>query len=133
MHPFVNYYKCTNCPQLVTESVVVISNDLMHDYHAVHEFQKAVVSHLQSKLAPINVIYHFSDCCANQYRSQGPFSDISYAIKDCNVPIQHNFSGEHNGKDAVQSNKKAVINMCCCCFIFCFCFCKMVLQSLISW
>ena len=31
VHPFVNFYKCTNCPQMLTESVVVIFNNLTHD------------------------------------------------------------------------------------------------------
>ena len=48
VHPFVTYYHCENdtCPEIVTESIVIVSNDLTHEQHAVHEFQKKVTSHL---------------------------------------------------------------------------------------
>ena len=111
IHPFVTYYKCQNssCTDTVTESVVVISNDLTHDHHAVHAFQKAVVHHRTTKRnLHIDKMYQFSDCCAVQYRSKGPFSDISYGVTDYKIPIQHNYSGERHGKGA-SDGESAVI------------------------
>ena len=49
IHPVCTYYKCSNCSQMVTESVVCISDDLKHDHHAVQVFTSVELLHLKKK------------------------------------------------------------------------------------
>ena len=46
IHPSVTYYPCA-CGKMMTESLVFISSDLKHDYHAVHYFTTKALSHLR--------------------------------------------------------------------------------------
>ena len=48
VHPIVCYYKCPHCRETVTESLVFISDDKLHDFNAVHAFVKEAVHHLRS-------------------------------------------------------------------------------------
>ena len=89
------------CNNLVQESCIMISNDLNHDHHLVHAFQKAVSCHLKkTRHLKINKMYRFSDGSSSQYKSRGPFSDISYAYEDYKYPILHNYFGTRHGKGA---------------------------------
>ena len=100
IHPFVTYYRCS-CNSVVTESIVVVSDNLTHDHNAVHAFQKEVMDHLMStRHLKLKKYIRFSDCCTNQYRSKGPFADISKAVEDFNIEFEHNFCGERHGKGA---------------------------------
>ena len=49
IHPISTYYACSSCDGLVNESLVFISNDLTHDYHAVKNFMTATMKHLGSQ------------------------------------------------------------------------------------
>ena len=49
IHPISTYYACSSCDVLVNESLVFISNDLTHDYHAVKNFMTATMKHLGSQ------------------------------------------------------------------------------------
>ncbi|KAJ8042545.1 hypothetical protein HOLleu_13627 [Holothuria leucospilota] len=89
VHPIVTYYRCPTCNDVNRESLVIISDDLLHDHHAVHEFQ-------------------FSDGCGTQYKSKGPISDISYALADFGLSYHHNYSGTRHGKGA-SDGESAVI------------------------
>ncbi|XP_072015461.1 uncharacterized protein [Amphiura filiformis] len=101
VHPIVCYYRCPsqNCNKPVTESLVFISDDLTHDYHSVHAFQEKACNHLASKRGlTLQKLYRYSDGCGQQYKSKGPFSDISYSIDDYGFPIEHFFAGSRHGK-----------------------------------
>ena len=77
VHPIVAYYKCTECLEPVTESCVMISNDLTHDYHLVNTFQETTTKHLRdTRGLALSTFYRFSDGCSSQYKSKGPISDI---------------------------------------------------------
>ncbi|PIK36573.1 hypothetical protein BSL78_26595 [Apostichopus japonicus] len=109
VHPIVNYYRCPQCDQLVTESCIMISNDLTHDYHLVNAFQQVVCQHLTlARKLPVTRLYRYSDGCSSQYKSKGPISDISYSIEDYGFPIQHNFSGTRHGKGASDGESAVV-------------------------
>ena len=101
LHPIGNYYNCTTCNKLIQESCIMISNDLIHDYHLVHSFQKTNTNHLKhTRNININTMYRFSDGCSSQYKSKGPISDISYAVEDFGHKISHNYYGTRHGKGA---------------------------------
>ena len=46
IHPCICYYKCVNCELFMTDSVVIISDDLTHDSKAVDKFTDEVVQFL---------------------------------------------------------------------------------------
>lgn len=95
------YYRCSRCPEIVTESIVAVSNDSTHDYHAVHKYQGVTNHHLlETRELHLAKIYRFSDDCGSRYRSKGPISDISYALSNFGVTYHHNYSGTRHGKGA---------------------------------
>ena len=101
LHPVITYYRCTTCEKTVQESLIFISNDLHHDHHLVNMFQKKVAQHLtQTRKLPLQTLHRYSDGCACQYKSKGPFSDVSYSTEDFAFKIQHHFYGTRHGKGA---------------------------------
>lgn len=101
VHPIVLYYTCSECQQHVSESCVMVSNDITHDYNLVNKFQSVVSTHLQTtRSLSIQTFYRFSDGCSAQYKSKGPISDISYGVEDYGYTIHHNYSGTRHGKGA---------------------------------
>ena len=75
---------------LVRDSCIIISEDCEHDYHAVNHFTKLVDERLEqvSKCKPEKKVV-FSDRCSAQYKSKGPFADVSLTT----VRIDRNFFG----------------------------------------
>lgn len=101
IHPTVAYYKHTNegYDQVVTESIIIISDDTTHDAHAVHAFTKAANEHLeQSRGLNIRKEIQMSDGCSSQYKSKTPFADISCSIIDNGFPTERHFYGSRHGK-----------------------------------
>ena len=93
MHPIVAYYRRSK--GVVRHSVVVFSDDNLHDYHAVEHYSNMVLTHLQSQISNrilVNVI--FSDGCSSQYKSAGPFADLSFKT----LKTSRNFYGSEHGK-----------------------------------
>lgn len=85
MHPVVTYYKSGN--SLVRDSSIVISDDHVHDFHAVRHFARIVDDHIAKKrgTSPEKKVI-FSDGCSAQYKSKGPFADLSLdAANICSV------------------------------------------------
>ena len=100
VHPIVNYYTCEeeDCSEVVTESVVVISDDLKHDHNAVHKFIAVNDSVIRKRNPNVEKYIQWSDGCASQYKSKGPFIDISCSVDDYGIPIERNFFGSRHGK-----------------------------------
>ena len=100
LHPTVAYYKCKLCPDTVVESLVFISNDLKHDHHAVHRFNQITVKHLQEERGlDLKKLIQWSDGCAAQYKSKGPFADLAASNLDFpGVELQRNYFGSRHGK-----------------------------------
>ncbi len=65
LHPVVLYYNCLNCLKTVRESIVLMSDDLTHDYHLIHAFQKNITLHLSQTTRGLQIatFYQFSDGC----------------------------------------------------------------------
>lgn len=95
LHPVVNYYRSPRSGDIVKHSVVIISDDKVHDYHAVEKFQQVVDAHLhrEAGLEPEEKII-WSDGCASQYKSKGPFADIALN----SAKINRNYFGSEHGK-----------------------------------
>ncbi|XP_052084922.1 uncharacterized protein LOC127722119 [Mytilus californianus] len=94
MHPIVTYYQSE--VGLVRDSAIIISEDCIHDYHAVRHFTAIVDRHIEGKTGNVptrKVI--FSDGCSSQYKSKGPFADLSL---ENSVEINRNFFGSEHGK-----------------------------------
>lgn len=101
VHPVVTYYLCPECENPVTESCVMISDDLNHDYNLVNRFQEIVADHLLStRRIRLRKFIRFSDGCSSQYKRKGPISDVSYGQEDFGITIHHNYSGTRHGKGA---------------------------------
>lgn len=97
VHPIVCYYPCKICEDVMQESLVFISPDKRHDYHAVHEFMGKAINHLQQKME-IRQIIRFSDGCGAQYKSKGPFLDVAMSEAEYGIKTHHNFFGSRHGK-----------------------------------
>lgn len=98
IHPIVGYYKCPDCTETVTESMIMITKDNVHDFNAVQQFTSFAVEHIKKKVPNINRIIRFSDGAACQYKSRGPFLDISYGKEDHQLGFQHEYFGSRHGK-----------------------------------
>ena len=55
------------------------------------------INHLEKK-TDFNRTVRFSDGCGSQYKSRGPFMDVSYGKQDYGVQFQHEFFGSRHGK-----------------------------------
>lgn len=99
VHPIVTYYRCDLCEKTVTESLVFISNDRHHDFDAVHKFTEVAINHLRNKRnITLENIVQWTDGCASQYKSKGPFADVSCAMDDFGCTFERNFFGSRHGK-----------------------------------
>ncbi|XP_072179230.1 uncharacterized protein [Diadema setosum] len=100
LHPIIAVYLCPKCGDPKTHSLVMISNDKTHDYHAVRTFTTIAIDHLKKTLGPeaITQVVRFSDGCGIQYKSKGPFLDLSYAKSDYGVEFRHEYYGSRHGK-----------------------------------
>lgn len=99
VHPIVAYYRCPVCPKTVTESLIFVSSDRRHDYHAVHHFTKQALVHLrETRGLVITHVNQWTDGCSAQYKSKGPFADIACALTDYDATLERNFFGSRHGK-----------------------------------
>ncbi len=79
IHPISTYFACSSCDGLVNESVVLISNDPTHDYHAVLEHWKKYGMSLVPREN-----YYLKDLFRNS-RSSRKYRAISNRF--CRMPI----------------------------------------------
>jgi hypothetical protein len=100
VHPVVTYYRCPElgCEEVVTESIVCLSDDTKHDADAVHAFNTTINEHLSKKIENIQHQVQFSDGCSAQYKSRCPFMDVSCGADDYGFTVERNFFGSRHGK-----------------------------------
>ena len=97
IHPIVNYYRKRDKPGIVKNSCIILSEDVNQDFHAVNFYKSLVDKHIESQLgAALEKMVVYSDGCSSQYKSKGPFADLSLA----DIPISRNFLGSEHGKSA---------------------------------
>ncbi|XP_033752596.1 uncharacterized protein LOC117336235 isoform X2 [Pecten maximus] len=101
IHPAVVYYQCPTCPgEVVEECCDIISDDLIHDAHAVNAFLHRIFQHLKTKRGlQVNKAFIMSDGCAAQYKSKIPFCDAANAITEFGFIVQRDFYGSRHGKN----------------------------------
>ena len=93
------YFRCPVCPAKTTESLILVSPDVKHDHHAVQHFTTVAMEHLRQKRGlTIDHFIQWTDGCAAQYKSKGPFADISNALSDLDSTLERNFFGSRHGK-----------------------------------
>ena len=95
VHPVVSYYHGKQ--DIVRDSTLFLSDDIKHDYHMVNHILKKADQHLKSRMGEKSVKQKiiFSDGCASQYKSKGPFADVSLNQK---CKISRNYYGSEHGK-----------------------------------
>ena len=102
IHLIVAYYNCEHpdkSTHVVQEALVFISEDLKHDSHAAHHFEKEAIKYLKEKRGiPLAHVVEYSDGCAAHYKSRGPIADISFARVDYGVQLERAFFGSRHGK-----------------------------------
>ena len=101
LHPIVCYYRCPDCETgVVCETLAFISDDKVHDYHAVQQFVSLAMQHLQHhRHLNVQRVIQWTDGCASQYKSKGPFSDISHSTTDLGcTQLERHFFGSRHGK-----------------------------------
>lgn len=100
LHPIVATYKCPDHgDHTVQEAVVIISNDLVHDGHAVQHFTELAIAHLQqNQKVQLQRLIEFTDGCSCQYKSKLPFADISFCQDDLGVRLERHYYGSRHGK-----------------------------------
>ena len=102
LHPFQCVY--SKGDEIVTQSVIIISNDLKHDANAVEHFNRVMLEHINTQ---INVNRHiqWSDGCSAQYKGKGSFGILQ---EETTVTERH-FFGTRHGKgpcDAIGATVK---------------------------
>lgn len=102
VHPIVAWYNCQECEKshVSQEALIFISDDLTHDWHAVNHFTVLASKYLKEKRLPhgIQQQIQFTDGCGAQYKSKGPFADLSFAKHDLGFLIERHYFGSRHGK-----------------------------------
>ena len=114
------YYSCADCTirHVVQEAVIIISEDLKHDGHAVQHFVNQTMLHLcNNRGETVKKVIEFTDGCAGQYKSKLPFSDISFSGEDMAAKTERHHFGSCHGKgpsDGVSGVVKSAVRRGCC-------------------
>ena len=97
IHPVVCYYRCS-CNEVVTHSVVVVSDDLQHDCYAVDSMIRRVHTFLKVRGLHFARSIEWSDGCSSQYKSKGPFFLLQQRGSEGQEIWKH-FFGSRHGKN----------------------------------
>lgn len=88
----------------VKEHWLIVSDDLKHDYHFVHNnITLLIIPELKKLGCNITVLHERTDGCASQYKSCHAFGDISRSEAEINVHVIRNFSASGHGKGEVDA------------------------------
>ena len=100
IHPVVATYHCPEegCHDIVTDSIVFISNDQKHCCHGVQHFNSLAINHLLERGVEIQKLIHFTDCAPTQYKNKTAFVDASFSLQDFGFPTEKHFFGSRHGK-----------------------------------
>lgn len=80
IHFVVAYTKCPHCNQGTTESLIFVTDDIKH---VVNNFVRGNIDHLHIvRGQQFEQIIQWSHRRSSQYRSKGPFADISASERD---------------------------------------------------
>ena len=99
----VSFFKCPKCDQQVHEASVFLSDDLVHDAHAVKHFEELYIKHLKNQNVEVDNHVVFSDGCATQFKSKIPFKYVETSKADRGYTMERNFFASHHGKNECDS------------------------------
>ena len=87
-------------PNILKESLVVLSDYLGHTASSVYAFTVQLISHLQQNPgpSPIRVIHRFTDNCAAQYKCKEAFQHISLIENVFRVKMVYHYTESGHGK-----------------------------------
>jgi len=94
IHNSVCFFLCPECNILDKDEIAIYSDDLKHDWAAVDLFTDKMLNHLENRGINIGRLIRFSDNCAGQYRSKGPF----WSVSTRKIPVIFNTFGANHGK-----------------------------------
>ena len=111
IHGTINFFRCTrsHCNEIVTLSLVHISDDMKHDSFLARAAQNMTFQYLVNAGVPLDLILQFCDNCSCQYKSRRPFAELAR----CALAIIRVFFGEKHGKshaDALFGRLKAFMS-----------------------
>ena len=86
LHPTVCYFKGAD-DQLVRHVHMFFSDDISHDYHAVHQFTLKSIELLKSEVGGISEVIAWSDGAASQYKVD-IFPLVKYEINKLRIIFQ---------------------------------------------
>lgn len=110
---------CSNLPVfddpiIVTEHLFVISPDLKHNNHSVHEVRSLVAEYLKKIEYPVQVMHEFTDGCSAQYKSRHCMGDVSHSVVDFGFTTIRNYFETSHAKgpqDGAGANLKHKADM----------------------
>ena len=85
------------------ESAIFLSSDLLHDAHAICEFERVYTQHLKDQDVEFEHHVAFSDGCPAQFKSKIPFSYIEKAEAERGHTLERCFFASHHGKSECDS------------------------------
>ena len=68
LHPIVAFFNDPSLECLRQHVIMVLSDDIAHDYHAVQKFTEVALQNLAAHISPIKELIMWSDGCAAQYK-----------------------------------------------------------------
>ena len=97
--PVQVFHRCigcevSECDETVSRSVLFISDDLNHDHHLVRAANETLVQYLIHEGVALDHHVQFSDGCAAQFKSKGPFDDV----KNESGSFERGYFGSRHGK-----------------------------------
>ena len=95
VHPIVAYYN--EGSDLVRHAMIMLTDNLQHDHHAVQTFVKTAIEFL-TKDRQVDSLIQFTDGAACQYKCASAFVDLSFAEEDFKFPLYRSFYGSEHGK-----------------------------------
>ena len=101
-------------PHIVTEHLFVISPDLKHDHHSVHQRRSLVAQYLNEIQYPVTFMHEWTDGCSSQYKSRHCMGDVSHSIADFGFPTIRNYFETSHAKgpqDGAGANLKFQADM----------------------
>ena len=102
VYPVVVHFRCpeAGCQQLRRDCLVILSDDLNHDYHASQVFVQHVVAYLPT-VRHFEKVVLVSDGCSAQFKLRLPFLYLSHTQVSgcCDMEVKKVFFGARHGKN----------------------------------
>jgi len=94
----VVYYRCpqSTCHHLVSDEIVVTSDDTKHDFCSVKAFTEHILRHLEKQNVPVTRLIRYADNCAGQFKSLR----VNFTLSKQRIPTIHNYFCANHGKSA---------------------------------